>query len=396
MRLLVLTSAAAFVTVGVAGASPSLRPPAGTPDPAQIVLRPADLHAKVKRQRYFHDPNFPSSISYERAFRQGRTGGTALLYADSLAEVGTSAELAARYIGLARSLAAAPGELTLTESFLREIGETQTLNASLKVGHVRNLHVGETSFDLPLNAKIRGRRTDIHIALFHVERLVGALAAVGTPGSHVSLSAVIRLARLMTTRMAVELAPKNVALPVVSGSPQVGQTLTSSSGLWSGNPTRLSYRWQRCSSPGAACVAITGATGQTYVLTQADSGSTIQVSVTARNSYGATTVRSAATPPVGTAAPPANTVLPTITGTARVGQTLSATTGNWTGSPTSFGFQWQRCDAAGNACVGIVGATAGAYVVAASDSGATLRVSVTATNAAGSATATSLPTAAVP
>ena len=50
---------------------------------------------------------------------------------------------------------------------------------------------------------------------------------------------------------------------------------------------------------------------------------------------------------------PTNTTLPTITGTAQVGQTLTASTGAWDGSPTSFAFQWQRCSAAGTSCVSI-------------------------------------------
>jgi hypothetical protein len=247
-----------------------------------------------------------------------------------------------------------------------------------------------------LSAVIRGRRADIDIAVFHVERLIGVLAVVGAPGSHLGIAVVARLAKLMTRRMAVELAPKNVTPPVVSGAAQVGQTLTSSSGLWNGSPTRLSYRWQRCNASGAACLTIAGTTGQTYTLAQADAGSTVRVSVTARNGYGATTVRSTATAPVGAAAPPTNTAPPTIAGTPQAGQTLTAATGSWTGSPTSFAFQWQRCDASGNACVAILGATAGTYLVSASDSGGTLRVAVTATNEVGSAIAVSPQTATIP
>jgi hypothetical protein len=389
-------SVAVLIAAGGGAATVSLRPAPGTPDPKLMVLRAPDLHAHVKRQRYFRDTDFPSTIAYERAFREGRAGSTKLLYVDSLAEVGANAVLATRYVAVIRQLASGPGDFTLTKKFLREIGETDVVNSTLKVGHIVNLHAGESSLDIPLSATIRGRRTDLHIALFHVERLIAALAVVGAPGSHVSLAVVTRLARLAAARMVAELAPKNVAPPVVSGSPHVGETLTSSSGLWNGNPTRLSYHWQRCNASGAGCAAIAGVVGQTYALTQADAGSRIRVFATARNRYGATSVQSAPTAAVGAVAAPTNTELPTITGTAQVGQTLSATTGTWTGSPTSFGFQWQRCDAAGSACVAIPGATAGTYVAAASDSGSTLRVSVTATNPAGSATATSGQTAAVP
>ena len=69
-----------------------------------------------------------------------------------------------------------------------------------------------------------------------------------------------------------------------------------------------------------------------------------------------------------------NTALPTISGTAQVGQTLTATTGTWTNSPTSFTYQWNR------AGTPIAGATASTYVPVTADIGNTLTVSVTAAN----------------
>jgi hypothetical protein len=96
------------------------------------------------------------------------------------------------------------------------------------------------------------------------------------------------------------------------------------------------------------------------------------------------------------AAVPKNKTAPTISGTAEVGQTLTATRGTWTGNPTSFRFAWSRCDPNGAACVGIGGATGKIYNVTATDLGHTLRVTVTAHNADGSASATSAQTAVVP
>jgi hypothetical protein len=53
----------------------------------------------------------------------------------------------------------------------------------------------------------------------------------------------------------------NTGVPALSGTAAVNQTLTSSTGAWNGGPTGYSYQWQRCTSSGAGCVDIPGATG---------------------------------------------------------------------------------------------------------------------------------------
>jgi Concanavalin A-like lectin/glucanases superfamily len=94
--------------------------------------------------------------------------------------------------------------------------------------------------------------------------------------------------------------------------------------------------------------------------------------------------------PGGPATLPSNTGLPVVSGTAEVGQSLSVSDGSWSGSPPiSFAYQWRRCDASGGACVDVAGATGSSYVLVAGDVGATLRAVVTASNGAGSASATS-------
>ena len=78
---------------------------------------------------------------------------------------------------------------------------------------------------------------------------------------------------------------------------------------------------------------------------------------------------------------PTNTAAPDIDGTARAGERLTTDAGRWTGTPAiDYGYQWRRCDAKGDACKSIPGATATSYVAGAADVGATLRVVVTAGN----------------
>jgi phosphatidylinositol-3-phosphatase len=93
---------------------------------------------------------------------------------------------------------------------------------------------------------------------------------------------------------------------------------------------------------------------------------------------------------------PTNTAPPVVSGTAQVGQTLSATTGSWSGTqPLAYAYQWRRCDSAGAGCGDIAGATTATYTVVSADVGSTIRVVVTASNAFGSAPATSGATAVV-
>ncbi len=117
-----------------------------------------------------------------------------------------------------------------------------------------------------------------------------------------------------------------------------------------------------------------------------DSGEQV-IELTTEHGYGWTASRGEPTP---ADVPPANTELPTITGTAQVGETLTASEGTWTGTPTpTYSYQWEADG------VDIVGATDATYVLTAAEEGTVITVTVTATNSAGSASATSAGTEAV-
>ena len=84
--------------------------------------------------------------------------------------------------------------------------------------------------------------------------------------------------------------------------------------------------------------------------------------------------------PIGSAstkAVPTNSVLPAITGTAAVGQTLTTSDGTWTESPTSFTYEWLRCPSSGGLADGSdcasIGVSTNSYAVATGDVGFTLR-----------------------
>jgi hypothetical protein len=83
--------------------------------------------------------------------------------------------------------------------------------------------------------------------------------------------------------------PRNTVPPAISGTPEEGQTLTTTTGAWAGTPQfSYSYQWERCNPQGEACEAIEGETGESYQPSSEDSGDTIRVVVTASNSVGST------------------------------------------------------------------------------------------------------------
>jgi len=189
-------------------------------------------------------------------------------------------------------------------------------------------------------------------------------------------------------------APSNTSPPTIAGSATVGGTLTASPGSWSGStPMSFGYRWQRCNASGNKCDSISRAKGQIYRPAQADVGHTLRVSVTATNGDGSSNAVSAPSAVVSSGAP-VNTSLPTIQGAAKQGDTVTATSGTWTGAgPISFTYRWRRCDTAGGGCTEIsAGQT---HQVGTEDIGHTLRVQVIARNPYGATSATSAQTAVV-
>jgi hypothetical protein len=85
--------------------------------------------------------------------------------------------------------------------------------------------------------------------------------------------------------------------------------------------------------------------------------------------------------------------LPALSGTARQGQQLQSSNGTWTGSPSRYRYAWQRCRS--GSCTLIRNATGQSYTLGSSDVGYQLESIVTATNNAGSTSATSSPSSTV-
>jgi hypothetical protein len=190
--------------------------------------------------------------------------------------------------------------------------------------------------------------------------------------------------------------PVNLTPPRISGTARVGETLSVSSGTWSGGPSSFSYQWFSCNSSLDSCNEIPAATGSSYRISAGDPGRRLIAGVIASNAGGDSDEEpSNPTDPVLPAVP-TNQVGPTISGKAQQGQTLTADPGTWSNSPTGYAYQWKQCASAGTGCSNIADASASSYRVAGADVGKRLVVEVVAVNAGGhSAPATSSPTGVV-
>ena len=190
-------------------------------------------------------------------------------------------------------------------------------------------------------------------------------------------------------------APAKKRAPKITGLSEDGQLLSVSEGAWKGTPPlSFAYEWEACSKSGD-CSTLPGANGASYRVVSSEIGARLKVIVTASNAAGSAVAISHATKKIKPG-PPVGTAVPGISGSLLEGQTLSASTGNWAGTaPFAFGYQWQRCSALGGGCEDIPGATGPTYTLGFSDLASQLAVVVVATNAQGSASATSAETGGV-
>lgn len=186
--------------------------------------------------------------------------------------------------------------------------------------------------------------------------------------------------------------------------PAVGDILFTTSGHWSGSPTGFTYLWEDCDSGGANCTTAAGTPTNTqrYVIVGGDSGFTIRVKVTASYAgHPSSSVQSQPTGIVGGGGTtPSNTASPTVIDTTLLNNneqldTVQASAGTWTNSPTSYTYQFQDCSgksgSTGTNCTNIntpqcsaTSATTCSYTLGANDVGNYVVASVTATNGSGS------------
>ena len=143
------------------------------------------------------------------------------------------------------------------------------------------------------------------------------------PGSH-------------TTSVSFGLTPTQAwgatAPPTITGTSAVGSTLTAVPGTWTPTATSVGYQWYIDDAP------VAGATSASWTVTPAAAGRTVRVAVTAGRTGFPTESTSATTSiPIASFTP----VIPTVSGTARVGATLTANPGAWSPTPDYYTYAWK-------------------------------------------------------
>ena len=174
-------------------------------------------------------------------------------------------------------------------------------------------------------------------------------------------------------------APANTVAPSISGGTTQGATLTAAAGTWTGTPTpSIAGQWRVNGAD------VPGATSSTFSTSSLAVGDVVTYRETATNVVSAVSATSSGVTLTAPDAAPVNTVLPAISGDDTVGSTLTATAGTWTGSPTpTYAYQWRANGS------NVSGATSSTFATTLLSAGDVVTCRVTATNIAGSASATS-------
>jgi hypothetical protein len=194
-----------------------------------------------------------------------------------------------------------------------------------------------------------------------VQLTVVASSEAHAPGTEVSAAAVtVRAAAFTGVSWS----------SAVTGRPAVGQELSLSSPQWdnSAGQGTLTYQWFR------GTVAITSATTSRYTVTAADVGQKLWARITL-SAPGFTSVELTSAHVTGVTANFVTAPVPTVSGTARVGQVQTANAGTWVPGGAVLSYQWYRGTAA------ITGAVGRTYTTSAADYGKALKVRVRATKA---------------
>jgi len=294
---LVALGAAAALAVCVPAAFAAARggalggAPRTQPDLAAMALSTTDLPrgAVVKSQGYEGGNAFP--LFYSREFASGASIGSSrvlgLLSTVGLANDYGQATLVVA--GFAAELKTKQGRMNLVRRVLPDLQKYPRSAIGITYGGSRSFGVGDDSLEAELTVTLHRVRVPLSLAVVRVDRVVSALEIAGSPNKSVARRDVANLSGKVAVHIKTGLLPVNYAPPTISGTAQLGQTLTAATGSWTNwtsAQTVYVIQWQRCDTLGAGCTAIPGATAASYAVTTADVGRTLRVSIAASNPTG--------------------------------------------------------------------------------------------------------------
>ena len=301
VRIATLLVAGLTLAAGLPADAESVTP--GSPNLARIAVAPKDVggEARVLRQGSLRAPGYLSAFERELQFDDGRVGSSLLFFLTSTVELARASVTPREELAATRqSLATPAGRKVVLDAMMKKLRES--LGASLKtatMGTLRTPAIGNGSLVVPISVTTTTGRLQVVVAYLRVDRLLVTLSIVGAP---VGRADVDRLLRLVARRASAELSPVALGPPAISGVAQAGQVLIASSGSWANSPTGYSYRWSRCDAGGRACTTIPRAEQPSYTATAVDVGTTLRVTVVARNAAGTTR---AVSPPTALVTPAA-------------------------------------------------------------------------------------------
>jgi hypothetical protein len=176
-------------------------------------------------------------------------------------------------------------------------------SAAVSLGALRHPRVGDGAVEQPISIDLGTARSYESLLYLRLDRVLVLLVSVGSHPIAAADSAA--LGRLVVGHVRQQLVPVDVTMPAVTGTADLGQTLTATPGTWSSSDVAFTYQWQRCDPTGQTCSDIDGETKSTYGVVGADAGFTLRVVVTATDRFGAPTAQSSVTALVPVPPPPA-------------------------------------------------------------------------------------------
>jgi hypothetical protein len=238
-------------------------------------------------------PSFPSSSSYSRSFRNVGLGKAVLIILQSSVSVAKKASDPAAVMSSLILLTRSPAGRK-EAAFQVKTSLAKALNpTSVSVLRARVIRSGDSAVDLLFLVHSKTGPLEFGEQWIEVGPAL-SLTVFATSGAGLTAGDATRLVKLVAShlRAGLEPAPRSTIAPVISGNPQVGQVLTTTAGTWTGTAPEFRYLWLRCNVSSIKCSAIPGATSSSYMVTSADTGSTLVASVKAVTRAGTAEVRS--------------------------------------------------------------------------------------------------------